>query len=76
MTADRARAAEAAAEQREEEDLLGFAASLDYDAYLDDLDDAELKSALQVRSIPQHLSVAVIEVDRFLVNSRSGAIKS
>ena len=53
MTEDRARAAEAAAEQREEEDLLGFAASLDYDAYLDDLHDADLKSALQVHSIPQ-----------------------
>lgn len=52
MTEDRARAAEAAAEQKEEEDLLGFADSLDYDAYLDELDDAELKSALQVRLVP------------------------
>ncbi|KAK9825742.1 hypothetical protein WJX74_003409 [Apatococcus lobatus] len=52
MTEDRARAAEAAAEQKEEEDLLGFAASLDYDAYLDDLDDAELKTALQEAKRP------------------------
>ncbi len=50
LTEDRARAAEAAADLQEEDDLLGFAESLDYDAYLDQIDDAELKTALQASS--------------------------
>lgn len=45
-----------AAEQKEENDLLGFAESLDYDSYLDQLDDAELKAALQARAAASILS--------------------
>ena len=46
MTADAA----LGAEQQEEEDLLAFAGGLEFDKYIDQQEDAELRTALQVSS--------------------------
>ena len=48
LTADAAQEVQQEAEQQEEEDLLAFAGGLEFDKYINEQEDADLKSVLQV----------------------------